>query len=183
MPLIYDELRTLARSKLRGERPDHTLGTTGLVHEAYLRLRNERKIAVADRSGFFAVASTTMRRILVDYARARARKKRDGGRPRVSLEDAEPFLTVTEADELLALNDALARLADRLPRVVQVVEHRFFRRPQPGRDRRHPGRVVEDRSARLGGGPRLAAQGGSAAAPCRRPARRARHDRRTDGAR
>lgn len=126
MPLLYDELRLLARKQLRSERPNHTLSTTALVNEAYLRLVDQRQLRVDDRPQFFAIAATTMRRILVDYARTRKRLKRGGGQQPVPLEQAESFLTVKEADEVLALDAALDRLAALEPRAVQVVQCRFY---------------------------------------------------------
>lgn len=124
--LLYDELRDLARARLRSERPGHTLGVTALVNEAYLRLARQNRIAAESRTQFFAVASKTMRRVLVDYARTRKRAKRGGDAERVPLEEVEPFLTDVEADELLALEDALERLAAGNARAAEVVEHRFF---------------------------------------------------------
>ena len=126
MPLLYDELRVLARKQLRYERSGHTLSTTALVNEAYLRFIEQRQLRAEDRPQFFAVAATTMRRILVDYARTRKRLKRGGGQQPVPLEDVEPFLTVEEADEVLALDAALDRLAALQPRAAQVIQCRFF---------------------------------------------------------
>ncbi len=126
MPLLYDELRLLARKQLRSERPGHTLSTTALVNEAYLRLVDQRQLRAADRTQFFAIAATTMRRILVDYARTRKRLKRGGGQQPVPLEHVASFLTDEEADEVLALDAALDRLAALEPRVVQVVQCRFY---------------------------------------------------------
>lgn len=126
MPLLYDELRQIARKQLRAERPGHTLSTTGLVNEAYLRLVDQRQLRAEDRPQFFAIAATTMRRILVDYARTRKRLKRGGGQHPVPLEEAEQFLTDAEADEVLALDAALDRLAALEPRAVQVVQCRFY---------------------------------------------------------
>ncbi|MBK8232093.1 MAG: sigma-70 family RNA polymerase sigma factor [Candidatus Eisenbacteria bacterium] len=124
--LLYDELRGLARQRLRSERGEHTLGATALVNEAYLRLARQHKLDVESRTQFFAVASTTMRRILVDYARTRTRVKRGGVQERVPLEDDLPFLSDRETDELLALEDALVRLAEANPEAASLVEHRFF---------------------------------------------------------
>jgi RNA polymerase sigma factor (TIGR02999 family) len=126
VPLLYAELRSLARRRMRCERPEHTLSTTALVHEAYLRLLDERRIAARDRSEFLAVAANVMRRLLVDSARARLRLKRGGGRRSVPIEDVEQWLTVEEADEAVALDEALARLAELEPRAAKVVELRFF---------------------------------------------------------
>jgi RNA polymerase sigma factor (TIGR02999 family) len=126
VPLVYDDLRGLARKQLRGERPGHTLLTTDLVNEAYLRLVGQRELRASDRPQFFAIAATTMRRILVDYARTRKRLKRGGGQVPIPLEEAEQFLTAQEADEVLALDGALERLAVLEPRAVQVVQCRFY---------------------------------------------------------
>ncbi|MBZ0269532.1 sigma-70 family RNA polymerase sigma factor [bacterium] len=124
---LYGELRVLARARLRSERPEHTLGVTALVNEAYLRLSNHERIPAASRTRFFAVAANTMRRVLVDYARARKRIKRGGADlEAVPLEDVEPLLDEQAADEILALEDALERLTAAQPRAAAVVEHRFF---------------------------------------------------------
>ena len=124
--VLYDELRTLARSRLRAERADHTLSATALVNEAYLKLAAHDRIGAASRTQFMAVAATTMRRILVDYARTRKRRKRGGGETPIPLEEVEPFLSEDEADEILALDEAIARLAERNPRAAKVVEQRFY---------------------------------------------------------
>src|SRR4051794_11791090 len=130
VPRLYDELRVLAHSHLRRERAsdarDHTLGTTGVVHEAWLRLATQHGLAPEDTGRFFAIASVTMRRVLVDHARRRRRTKRGGGVDDVSLDDAESFLTDHEAEELVALDDALQRLTLVNKRASDVVLHRFF---------------------------------------------------------
>lgn len=123
---LYRELRDLARRRLRNERSAHTLQATALVNEAYLRLSRERRIPADGRTRFLAIASNTMRRVLVDYARARRRAKRGGDPERVPLEDVEAFLSDEESDEILALEDALVRLAQASPRGARVVELRFF---------------------------------------------------------
>jgi RNA polymerase sigma factor (TIGR02999 family) len=133
---MYDELRVLAHAHLRRERPGHTLGTTALVNEAYLRLAGQTALSPADRTRFFGVASNTMRRVLVDHARRRTRVKRGAGEAFVPLDDAdgalaagaaaEALLSEQEADELLALDEALDRLAAANPRGSLVVQHRFF---------------------------------------------------------
>lgn len=124
---LYGELRTLARARLRSERADHTLGATALVNEAYLRLSSQERVPAESRTRFFAVAAVTMRRVLVDYARTRKRIKRGGeDREVIPLEEAEPLLSDEAADEILALEDALERLAAAQPRAATVVEHRFF---------------------------------------------------------
>jgi RNA polymerase sigma factor (TIGR02999 family) len=126
VPLLYDEMRRVAHLRLRGERGSHTLGTTALVHETYLRLLGQRQIRAADRNEFLAVAAVTMRRVLVDYARARSRQKRGGGESMVPLAEVEPLLADEEVEELLGLEEALQRLATAHPRAAQVVEQRFF---------------------------------------------------------
>lgn len=126
VPLLYDDLRRLARQRLRHERDGHTLDTTGLVHEAYMRLSTQRQLAPTDRAEFFAAASNTMRRILVDYARARRRQKRGGGQTAVPVEDVERFLTEPAVSEALALDQALDRLEAVQPRAARVFEQRFF---------------------------------------------------------
>jgi RNA polymerase sigma factor (TIGR02999 family) len=126
VPLLYDDLRRLARQRLRHERDGHTLGTTALVHEAYLKLAGQRRLAPPDRAGFFAAASNTMRRILVDYARTRRRHKRGGGAVMVPLDDVAPFLGDRACEETLVLDDALARLEAVQPRAARVFEQRLF---------------------------------------------------------
>ena len=126
LPLVYDELRALARTHLSRERVGHTLGATALVHEAYLRLHKQEAILPETRSHFFAIAGHTMRRILVDYARARKRIKRGAGAEHVSLDEALAAITDEEADEVLALNEALERLALINERGSKIVELRYF---------------------------------------------------------
>jgi RNA polymerase sigma factor (TIGR02999 family) len=129
VPLVYDELRAIAHRQLRGERADHTLGTTGLVHEAYIRLVDQTRVDWRDRSHFFAVAARVMRRVLVDYARRRGAQKRraPGGDP-LSLDAAAMALNAVDeqADMLLALDEALSRLCAFDERQCRVVEYRFF---------------------------------------------------------
>lgn len=126
VPKLYDELRTLARSHLRRERTGHTLSTTGLVNEAYLRLVKQHSLDGLGRGEFFGVASAMMRRVLVDYARTRSRAKRGGGVEAVPLDAVEDFLSVEEAEELVALDDALSRLRQVNSRGADVVDCRFF---------------------------------------------------------
>ena len=125
MPLVYDELRRLARAYLRRERPDHTLQPTALVHEAYLRLVDQSRIKWQNRAHFFGIAAQMMRRILIDHARAHASEKRGGSRQRLSLDEAA-ILPEERAADLIALDDALKQLALTDPRKSQVVELRFF---------------------------------------------------------
>jgi RNA polymerase sigma factor (TIGR02999 family) len=122
----YDELRRLAHAYLRREHSADTLQTTGLVNEAYLRLAGVDGLEAHEKTRFFALASTTMRRVLVDYARRRARLKRGAEAERVPLEDVDEMLGEAEADELLALDEALTRLERINPRGSQVVQYRFF---------------------------------------------------------
>lgn len=126
VPLVYDELRRIAHAQLRRERADHTLNTTALVHEAYLRLVDQTRIRWRDRAHFFGVAALAMRRILVNYAEARRAAKRGGGAVPVPLEEATLVLDDHQVDELLALDQALVRLKEFNPRGAQVVEYRFF---------------------------------------------------------
>jgi RNA polymerase sigma factor (TIGR02999 family) len=124
-PLIYKELRALARAQMRHERPDHTLQTTALVHEAYLRMLAGRTPSWNDRTHFFRAAAEAMRRILVDHARKHRRIKRGGDRMRVSLSGLKKGVT-ENPDQILALDQALRRLEKQDPRVVDVVRLRFF---------------------------------------------------------
>lgn len=125
MPLVYDELRRLARSYMRQERAGHTLQTTALIHEAYLRLINADEVRLENRTHFFAVAARLMRQILVDFARARGYQKRGGGAQQVSLDDAL-VIGQPRNEELLALDEALNALAQTDERKSRVVELRFF---------------------------------------------------------
>jgi RNA polymerase sigma factor (TIGR02999 family) len=126
MPLVYDELRTLAHQRLQFERSGHTLNTTALVHEAYIKLVNQERVVWKNRSQFMAVASQAMRRILVDYARRHKADKRGGGTPDVGLDDAPDIMSDERADSLLALDEALTRLTDIDERQSKIVECRFF---------------------------------------------------------
>ena len=125
LPLVYDELHRLASNYLRDERPDHTLQPTALVHEAYLRLINQRSVDWRNRAQFLGVAASMMRRILVNHARDRAAAKRDGNRERVSLSLVEAPSGGPDLD-LVALDDALQRLTALDARKARVVELRFF---------------------------------------------------------
>ncbi len=127
VPLLYDELRGVARRLLRGERPGHTLSTTALVNETYLRLLEARRLAPGDRAAFLAVAAVTMRRLLVDAARRRLADKRGGGVKAQPLDDFAELVAAPEADaELVALDAAMGTLAAASPRAHRVVELRFF---------------------------------------------------------
>jgi len=125
LPVVYDELRVLARARLRHERPDHTLQTTALVHEAYIRLIGWQQRSWSDRAHFYRAAAEAMRRILIEHARARGRDKRGGDRARVDLEDAN-LATWNDPDILLALDEALHRLMEQDPRAAETVRLRFF---------------------------------------------------------
>jgi RNA polymerase sigma factor (TIGR02999 family) len=130
-PLIYGELRRIARRFMRGQRAGHTLQTTALVHEAYLRLVDAKSAGVQDRAHFFAVSAQVMRRILIDAARARASQKRGGGLQQAehstSIDlDEIPAATSDRGAEFLALEDALIRLERMDARKAKVVELRFF---------------------------------------------------------
>lgn len=124
-PVVYQELRRLAGSYLRRERPDHTLQPTALINEAYLRLVDQNTPQFRSRSHFFGVASQLMRQILVDHARAHRAAKRGGDGKKISLDDA-PVFTVGRSEELLALDEALSRLAAFDQRKARVIEMRFF---------------------------------------------------------
>ena len=125
LPLVHQELRRLARRYMFGERPGHTLQTTALVNEAYLRLVNSRQVNWQNRAHFFAISAQLMRRILVDYARARGSQKRGGGVPKVTL-DEELMAPQEKGQDLVALDDALKALAHIDPRKCKVIELRFF---------------------------------------------------------
>jgi len=124
LPVAYDELRRLARRYLRKQRPGHTLQSTALVHEAYLRLVNKKNLNFGNRSQFFALAALVMRQILVDYARAREAAKRAGG-CRVALDGSLSILR-GKSLELIALDDALKGLAQPNAQQSRIVELRFF---------------------------------------------------------
>ncbi len=125
MPAVYDELRRLARQYLRHERGDHTLQATALVHEAYLRLADQKQSPWRNRAQFFAIASQLMRRILVDYARTHLAGKRGGGAEHIELNEAL-IPPAERAAHLVALDDALTQLAAIDARKSRVVELRFF---------------------------------------------------------
>jgi RNA polymerase sigma factor (TIGR02999 family) len=128
LPLVYDELRQLARRYLSRERPGHTLQPTALVHEAYIKLVDQSRVDWQGRTHFFAVGAKVMRNLLIDHARARGRAKRGGGRHRVTLLEGLTPMTDRDLDidELLAINESLDRLAELDPRQARVVELRFF---------------------------------------------------------
>ena len=125
VPLVYDELRRLARHFMRREREGHTLQTTALVNEAYLRLIDQRSVRWQNRAHFFAIAAQLMRRILVDHARSRRYAKRGGEARQVSFDEAA-IVSRERSAELVAIDDALTDLAAHDPRKSQIVELRFF---------------------------------------------------------
>ena len=125
VPMVYEELRRLARSYMRRERQNHTLQTTALVNEAYVRLVDQKHVRWQNRAHFFAISAQLMRRILVDHARRRGYQKRGGGALQVTLAGAES-LTDERTPDLVALDEALTSLAEIDPRRSQVVELRFF---------------------------------------------------------
>lgn len=133
LPLVYDELRKVARRVRRRERPDHTLATTALVHEAYLRLARRRQLGAADRADFLALAGLAMRRILVDHARTRLRAKRGAGvealplePDRIDQQGIELPMTVQQAEEMLDIDRSLGRLRKADRRAAWVVQQRIF---------------------------------------------------------
>jgi RNA polymerase sigma-70 factor (ECF subfamily) len=125
MPLVYDELHKLAHRYMAQERPEHTLQTSALVNEAYVRLIDQRSVVWQNRAQFFGIAATSMRRILVSYARSRKRVKRGAGAFQISL-DETAILSNERASEMVALDEALENLTAVDQRKSQVVELRFF---------------------------------------------------------
>ena len=125
IPLVYDELRRVARARLRDEAPGHMLQTTALVHETYLRLADVDRLPLRDRAHLFAIAAKLMRQILVDHARRRDAHKRGGGITIVPLDEAQPAETARGVD-VIALDEALTELASFDLRMSRVVELKFF---------------------------------------------------------
>jgi RNA polymerase sigma-70 factor (ECF subfamily) len=126
-PLVYNELRQMAARKLRSERDGHTLSTTALVHEAWLELTKLNRIQWQNRAHFLAVAAQAMRRILIDYAVARRRQKRGGGQALESLDHGDALaIAYVRGDDLIALDEALARLMEMNERQARIVECRFY---------------------------------------------------------
>ena len=124
-PLVYEELRRLAHRQMGGERTDHTLQTTALVNEAYLRLADQTNPRWQNRAHFFAVAARAMRQILVDYARSRRSEKRGGGADKIKLDEAA-VISPEQSQEIVDLHEALERLATLDSRKAQVVELKYF---------------------------------------------------------
>jgi RNA polymerase sigma factor (TIGR02999 family) len=125
MPAVYEHLRKMADAQLRSERANHTLNSTALVHEAYLKLVDQNRVSWKDRAHFYAFAAHAMRRILINYARSRLAQKRGGGQAIATFDD-QFFPRETRAEELVALDDALERLKQLNERHSKVVEYRFF---------------------------------------------------------
>jgi len=125
MPFVYSELRRLAHAYMRRQRTDHTLQTTALVNEAYMRLIDSSQVRWQDRNHFFAMSAKLMRRILVDFARAKNAQKRGGGGHLVTFDEELPVADAKESD-LLALDEALTRLAELDERQSRIVELRYF---------------------------------------------------------
>jgi RNA polymerase sigma factor (TIGR02999 family) len=125
MPVVYQELHRLAHNHLTGEREGHTLQTTALVNEAYVKLIDQKRVRWQSRSHFFAVASKIMRRILVDYARSRKCAKRGGGLPTIGLDEGI-VVSPERSEEIIAVDEALTALAGTDERKARIVELRFF---------------------------------------------------------
>ncbi|MEM7048089.1 MAG: ECF-type sigma factor [Acidobacteriota bacterium] len=125
MPLVYEDLRRIARRQIRQRSPGRTLDTTGLVHEAYLKMVDQTRAGFKDRGHFFAISARAMRQILVDYARNRLAAKRGGGQHHTSLDEAQAAIEM-DAGWVMSLHEALNRLASRDERLVRIVECRFF---------------------------------------------------------
>jgi len=125
LPLVYQELRQMARHYLRQERPNHTLQATALVHEVYLRLFNGQRVEMHNRGHFFGIAASQMRCILVDHARRKLARRRDAAQPRATLRIPDETASVP-AEELIALDEALTKLRRHYPRASQIVELRYF---------------------------------------------------------
>jgi RNA polymerase sigma factor (TIGR02999 family) len=142
LPLIYEELRAIARRALRGERPDHTLTPTALVHEAFLKLVHLDRVDWRGRAHFFGACATEMRRILVSYARMRSAGKRGGAAARMVTLDDIIVAAHARPGDVLSLDEALEQLAVLDPRQARIVEHRFF-----------AGMTVEDTAEALGVSP------------------------------
>jgi RNA polymerase sigma-70 factor (ECF subfamily) len=126
MPLVYEELRQMARSFMRRQSAGHTFQTTELIHEAYLKIAGQDERRWQNRTHFFGVASRAMRHILVDYARAKHRQKRGGWQEKVTLADENQLLSGSRAGQIVALDDALATLAALDERKARVVELKYF---------------------------------------------------------
>ena len=126
MPLVYDELRRQAARYLRRERPGHTLQTTALIHETYLKLVDQRNVDWQNRAHFFGIAAQAMKRILLDYAKARHREKRGGAAENMPLDEARFVVSGEKSVDLIALDAALTRLSEFDARQASIVELKFF---------------------------------------------------------
>ncbi len=157
MPLVYAELRKLARRHMQRQNPNHTLQTTALIHEAYLRLAGDSRKQWENRAQFYGVAAKAMRHVLVDHARARQAAKRGGGWQAIPLDEG-----IAVSDErlagLIALDEALSRLSKLHPRQSEVIELRFFWRAGRGRDGGNPQGLAGNGDARLARREGVAAQ-------------------------
>lgn len=125
IPLVYDEIYRLARRQMRGEKRNHTLQTTALVNEAYMKLVDLKNVRWENRAQFFAIAGQVMRRILIDHAKARRRVKRGGDAQKISFDEGA-FLSDTRSAELISLDEALTELAKQDPVKSRIVEMKFF---------------------------------------------------------
>lgn len=125
MPMVYKELHRIAKHYMKAQTPDHTLQTTALIHEAYLKLVGQKDRSLKNRSHFFRVAAKAMKQILIDYARSRSRVKRGGGVKEVSLDEGAT-ISIERAEEVIAIHDALNALSAIDKRKAEVVELRFF---------------------------------------------------------
>lgn len=146
LPLVYAQLRAIAQQRMAGERKDHTLQATALVHEAYLKLVGPREIAWQSRAHFYTAAAEAMRQILIDNARSRAREKRGGPdrrRLNLSMADVANLAESENPENILALDEAFRRLGEQEPRAAEVVRLRFY-----------AGLSVDDTAAVLGISPR-----------------------------
>ena len=126
MPLVYDELHRQAARFLRRERPDHTLQATALIHEAYIKLIDTQDLRFNSRAHFYAIAANIMRRILVDHARAKNRAKRGGNAETLQFDEGATVIQNAQSVDLIALDEALTRLADNDPQQARIVELRYF---------------------------------------------------------
>ena len=125
LPLVYQQLRAIARRRMAAENPGHTLQATALVHEVFLRLIGDRKIPWQSRAHFYAAAGEAMRRVLLDHAKAKGRQKRGGGRKKMPLNVAD-LAAEQDPEQIVALDSALCRLEAQNPEAVQVVRLRFY---------------------------------------------------------
>jgi RNA polymerase sigma factor (TIGR02999 family) len=147
LPIVYDQLRALARQNMHRERAGHTLQATALVHEAFVRLLGDADVAWDSRGHFYVAAAEAMRRILIEHARSRGREKRGGGRQRVPLSVVDVPASADDPEQILAVDDALRRLEGEDPDAANVVRLRFY-----------AGLGVEETARALGKSPRTVAR-------------------------